>query len=89
MGAAGEGLEEEAGAVFERIAMTAMTREFLAYIAGTCWGIFGGAMAVIWCRWRNERRAAALCRRIESLCDERDTWHRVADDRLKERRGAA
>jgi hypothetical protein len=66
-----------------------LTREFLAYLAGTCWGIFGACMAVIWLRWRYEWRIARLRWQLEDMRSKKSAWRKIANDRIEGRRNAA
>jgi hypothetical protein len=66
-----------------------MTREFMIYLAGSGWGMFCGFLGCLAARWSDKREIAALCGRIEDLTADKDTWHKIADDRRTGRRAAA
>ena len=69
--------------------MTGLKREIFFYLAGSCWGIFGGVLGIVYFEWRYGKEIAALRERVRALVKDRGVWRKVADDRLRERRKEA
>jgi hypothetical protein len=63
--------------------------EMLFYLVGSCWGIFGGVMSIIYFQWQYGKEIATLRECVNDLRENRDIWRKVANDRLSGRREAA
>ena len=63
--------------------------EFWICLAGMACGITAGYIKAAVDKRHAEREAERLYKRIEALANNRDTWRKVADDRLPGRRPAA
>ena len=66
-----------------------MTEAFWICMAGMAWGAVAGYIKCAVDRLEDRRQIARLCERIETLVSDRDTWRKVADNRLKYRKEAA